>query len=93
MVETNEFANRLPPFDAGRVFLAADGELWVQRGRHDRSPAIYDRFSDSGVRIGQAQLASNQALVGIGRRHVYVAATDEDGLQTLERYPRPGGSP
>jgi hypothetical protein len=87
MVATNEFAAVLPPFE--RSVLAPDGELWVQRGRHVDSPAVWDRFDAGGRRIGQVQTAANRLVVAIGRRHLYVAATDADGLQTLERYLRP----
>jgi len=87
MVATNEFAAVLPPFE--RTVLAVDGELWVQRGRHVDAPAVWDRFDPAGRRIGQVRTAAHQQVVAIGRRHLYVAATDADGLQTLERHARP----
>jgi hypothetical protein len=89
MEETNEFAAELPPFNPAWVFLGPDGELWVGRGRHAGQPIVYDRFDPAGTRVGQVSVAANRSVVGIGRRFVYVAATDEDGLQTLERFPRP----
>lgn len=89
MVETNEFAEFLPPFHPGGVALAPDGELWVETGRHAGAPAVYDRFNSTGVRIGQVRLGPGRTLLIVGRRHLYVAATDADGLQTLERYLRP----
>jgi len=87
MVETNEFAVTLPPFD--RAVLGPDGELWVQRGRHVGAPSIWDRFDATGQRIGQFTLPDGRAVVALGLRHAYVAATDADGLQSLERYLRP----
>lgn len=87
MVETNEFAATLPPFE--RALLAPDGELWVQRGRHAGAPTVWDRFDTGGRRIGQVRTAANQLVVAIGRRHLYVSATDADGLQNLERHLRP----
>lgn len=87
MVETNEFAATLPPFD--RAVVGPDGELWVQRGRHVGAPSTWDRFDLAGRRIGQVTLPDGRAVVALGARHAYIAATDADGLQTLERYPRP----
>ena len=89
MEETNEFATELPPFNPAWVFLGPDGELWVGRSRHAGQPIIYDRFDSAGKRVGQVSVAANRSVVGIGRRFVYVAATDEDGLQQLERFSRP----
>ena len=88
--ETNEFAPELPPFNPAWVFLAPDGELWVGRSRHANGPVIYDRFDTTSKRVGQVRLDGNRLVAGIGRRFVYVAATDDDGLQRLERFPRPG---
>lgn len=87
MVETNEFAAALPPFE--RVLVAPDGEVWVQRGRHAGDPAIWDRFTPDGSRIGQVRVDRGRQVVAVGRRHLYVAAADEDGIETLERYARP----
>jgi len=87
MAASNEFAATLPMFDG--AVLALDGELWVQRGRHAGAAARYDRFNAAGVRIGQVTLTAGRRVVGIGRRFVYLAATDRDGLETLERYARP----
>ncbi len=83
----NEFAATLPMFDA--AVLAPDGELWVQRGRHAGAAVRYDRFNPAGVRIGQVTVTAERRVVGIGQRFVYLAATDQDGLETLERHLRP----
>ncbi len=89
MVESNEFAETLPPFIPAGVVLAPDGELWVERGRHAGEPAIYDRFDLDGVRTGQVMLDRGRTLLALGRTHLYVAVSDADGLQQLERYRRP----
>ena len=89
MVETNEFAETLPPFVPGGVLLAPEGELWVEVGRHARAPAVYDRFDKDGVRVGRVRLGPDRTLVAVGRRGLYVVAADDDGLQRLERYRRP----
>ena len=89
VVETNEFAPELPPFNPAWVFLAPDGELWVGRSRHAGGPVLYDRFDTTGKRLGQVRLDGNRLVTGVGRRFVYVAATGEEGLQRLERFSRP----
>jgi hypothetical protein len=90
MAEANAFAELLPPFHPRHVALAPDGELWVARGRHAGAPLVYDRFDSSGNRVGQVRLAAHREVVALGRRYAYVAATDADGLQALERFVRPG---
>jgi hypothetical protein len=87
MVETNEFAKDLPLFD--RMLLAPDGEIWVQRGRHDGEAASYDRFNESGVRVGRVRLQPSRIARAVSQRYVYVVAADSNGIETLERYPRP----
>lgn len=87
MVETNEFAATLPPFE--RALLAPDGEVWALRGRHQGAAAIYDRFDPDGRRVGQVTLPATQEVVLVGANHVYVIRRDEDGVETLARHSRP----
>jgi len=87
MVETNEFAATLPPFE--RLLIAPGGEAWVLRGRHAGADAIYDRFNPGGTRIGQVRLPAGAEVVALGQRHVYVVTRDADDLQHLARHPRP----
>jgi hypothetical protein len=88
-----EFADTKPPFDGanqGGVLVTSEGEVWVQRTRpaSDKVPT-YDVFDKTGKLVKQVSLNPNSRLVGFGKGTVYVARTDDDDLQWLQRYKRP----
>lgn len=89
MVETNEFADEHGPFDPAAIRPGADGTLWVGVTPSTRSPATFDVYARGGSRTAQVTLPPGRTLLGVGRRHLYAVATDDLGLQRLERYPRP----
>jgi hypothetical protein len=86
-----EFEETMPPF-AGRasVVTTPDGEVWVLRTRSasDKTP-IYDVFDRTGALAKRVTLNPESRVVGFGKGTVYVARTDEDDLQYLQRYARP----
>lgn len=47
--------------------------------------ALYDVVDAAGNRVRQVRLAAGETLVGFGRRAVYTATADDDGLLTLAR--------
>jgi len=49
----------------------------------------YDVFDGAGNLVAGVQLGAARRIVEIGASHVYVARTDSDDLQWLERYPLP----
>jgi len=89
IIATNEFGDRLPPFDPALVWLAPDGELWVGRWMPAGEAQVYDVFDRAGRRRFQVQLGPARQVAGLGDRRLYVTQTDEDGLQVLELYARP----
>ncbi|HXE58579.1 MAG TPA: hypothetical protein VNK43_11315 [Gemmatimonadales bacterium] len=78
-----------PPFVDQGIFLTPEGQLWVLRTRRagDKIPT-YDVFDRKGTKIGTVTLRPSSRVVGFGKGTVYVARTDEDDLQWLERYRR-----
>ena len=81
-----------PPFFSSSVPLipAADGRLLIRRSRDaDHQGYRYLVVDRRGQVSGEITIASNQAILGFGRSHVFVASTDNDGVQTLRRYPWP----
>jgi hypothetical protein len=90
-MEDIDFPETMPAF-SGRdaVLITPEGELWVSRLRaaSDKTPR-YDVFDQRGQRIGEVALRPESRVVGFGRGSVYVARSDEDDLQYLERYQRP----
>lgn len=87
MVRASAFAEFLPPFRAGELRVDARGRLWV--GRHDpiTEARRYDVFDEAGRRITEIRLGPGRRLIALGAGHAYVARTDDDGLQHVERYP------
>jgi len=86
-----EFEETMPPFvGRGSVLATPDGEVWVLRTRpaSDKIPT-YDVFDRSGALVKKVSLNPDSRVVGFGKGTVYVARTDEDDLQYLQRYKRP----
>lgn len=80
-----------PAFRAGYASVVArtNGELWILRVEPGRSGpahgALYDVVDADGRRVRQVRLAVGETLVGFGRRAIYTATADDDGLLTLAR--------
>lgn len=89
MVETQEFAPVRPAFTDRGPWLAPDGLLWVERSVVRGAPPLIDRFDARGLRRTSVVLPAGRRLVAVGRRGVYAAAADEDGIERLERFPPP----
>jgi hypothetical protein len=89
VVRGSEFAETLPAFAAGDARIDRAGRLWVGLFARAGEPRRHDVFDAQGVRIARVQLRPDRHLIALGRAHVYVAHTDPDGLQTIERYAIP----
>jgi hypothetical protein len=78
-----------PPFVERGSFVTPEGEFWIRRTTEARdSTPTYDVFDQRGAAIGRVLLQPSHRVVGMGKGVVYVARTDDDGLQWLERYRR-----
>ncbi len=90
MVGTNEFAAAMPPFDASSVVMSADGyQLWVRRSLPADSAPRYQIFDRTGAVVNEVTLPPSSELVALGASGVYLAVTDQDGLQQLELHNYP----
>jgi hypothetical protein len=79
-----------PPFLAGAVIAAANGETWVRRsGPADAPRARYDVVGADGRLVAQVSVPSTHRVLAVTARGVYVARSDADDLLYLERYPPP----
>lgn len=78
-----------PPFPGRSTWVTPEGMLWVLRSRpaSDPVPQI-DVFDQRGNLVSQVKLPENRRVVGFGNGVVYLAHTDSDDLQWLERYRR-----
>lgn len=79
-----------PPFQTNGVLAAPNARVWVLRSRaHDDPIPRYDVFDADGRVVQHVVLRANSRVVGFGRGSVFVARTDDDDLQHLERYRMP----
>lgn len=86
--ERDDWPEYLPPFMGnGAVLAAPNGQLWVlQTGASENVLPTYDIFDASGKLTGRLQLAKRSRVVGFGSNTVYVARSDQDDLQYLQRF-------
>lgn len=88
MADHDAFAETLPPFAARAPRISPEGVMWVERAQHAGESARFDLFDQSGNRIGRAVLPPGRRLLGLGRGTLYLIATDESGVERVERYRR-----
>jgi hypothetical protein len=88
MADHDAFAETLPPFAARVPRISPEGVMWVERAQHAGQPARFDLFDQTGNRVGRAVLPSGRRLLGLGRGTLYLIATDESGVERVERYRR-----
>ena len=82
-----EYPEYKPPFPARSAWVAPDGNLWLLRSRLGGDPIpTLDVFDGRGTLVGKVTLPRDRRIVGFGRNSVYMARTDADDLQWLERY-------
>ena len=88
--EPTDWPEYKPPFLQQAAVATPNGELWVLRSRPatDQVPS-YDVFDAAGKVVGKVVLPKSTRLVGFGNGTVYLARSDEDDLQYLQRYRMP----
>ena len=81
----------VPPFETSALLLGTpNGDLLVPRvPTVDHPETQYDVIDRTGRRDRQVVLARNERIVGFGLRSVYVAVTDDVGLQRIQRHAWP----
>lgn len=78
-----------PPFVANSAMATPGGQLWVERSQPAEAGRLYDVFGRDGNLMRQVKLSADRRIVGFGKGTVYVARSDDDELQYLERYGMP----
>jgi hypothetical protein len=75
------------PFSTEAVWSAPNGDTWVfhNRAARDRVP-VAEVFNARGQLIGKVVLPERTRLVGFGAKSVYLARSDDDDLQYLQRH-------
>jgi len=87
--EPSGWPNYLPPLRSGGVKFAPDGLLWLERATRFGARPVVDVIDENGKAIRRIQLPSGTRLVGFGLRSVYLARSDQDNLEWLEKYQLP----
>ncbi len=88
MATRNTFAEAKPAFTDGALIQGPDNTLWVERSIRLGEAPLWDVFDGNGRHISRVRLRAKHQLAGVGARFLYVIATDDDGVQRLERYSR-----
>ena len=79
------------PFQTqGALLASSDGRLVIHRMQTASAPHTrYDVVDRRGALAVQVSMPENERIVGFGAKSVYVAVTDDDGIQRLRRHPWP----
>ena len=86
LARDNTFAKEKPPITDAMPLVTPTGELWVERSGPAGAPSMWDVFDENGQMVRRYRFPAGRRLVALGRETAYAIATDEDGLQKLERY-------
>ena len=82
-----EYPEFKPPFPSRSAWVAPDGNMWLLRSRLGGDPVpTLDVFDGRGTLVGKVTIPKDRRIVGFGANSVYMAKTDSDDLQWLERY-------
>jgi hypothetical protein len=92
IAEYQDHADVHPPFTEITPLVGPDGSLWVERSVQLGVPQTWDVIGANGVLAGRLQMPRGRRLASLGPRWLYAVATDDDGLQHLERYAHPGST-
>lgn len=84
-----EWPEFIRPF-SGALLTAPDGNLWIRReaSTANLNPP-YDVVNRRGQLAARVAVGQNVNIIGFGTGVVYTVATDDNGIQKLERRPMP----
>jgi hypothetical protein len=89
-----EWPEFVPPYLGNALIPASDGTLWIQRTPSTRNVMPpYDVINRRGELAARISTGKDVNVIGFGVRVVYTVATDDNGIQTLQRRPMPTVKP
>ena len=88
-IDSYQWPETKPPFNAGSVRVAPDGTAWVGRYVSAGERPLIDVFDGGGNHVAVIQLPAGREVVGFGSGSVFLARGDDLGFMWLERYERP----
>jgi hypothetical protein len=65
---------------------APNGQVWVQKHMPFDVPPTYDVIDTAGKVVSRVVLPKKTRLLGFGAGTIYLARSDEDDLQYVQRY-------
>ena len=76
----------MPPFLGEALLTAPDGRLWIRRAPTAANPdPPYDVIDRKGALVARVAAGKDVQVVGFGRASVFTVATDDNGIQKLQR--------
>ena len=87
--EPSKWPEYLPPFMPDAVRFASDGMLWIRRTTGAGAPATFDIIDAQGRVAAKLELPTRTRLVGFGNGTIYLARTDDQEMEYLDRYRLP----
>lgn len=85
-IDSMKWPETMPPFVESEIYVTHEGDVWVERSMPAAAPVHIDIFGADANWKRQITLPAGREIVGFGARVVYLARTDDLGLQWLERY-------
>lgn len=84
-----EWPTHFPAFLPKALRFDLGGRLWIRRAGPRTAETYYDVVDAKGGRELRVSVGVGSEIIGFGRRHLYRLTTDEDGLQSIQRYYMP----
>ena len=76
----------MPPFLGEALVSAPDGRLWIRRApTATNSDPPYDVIDRKGALVARVAVGKDVQVLGFGRAAVFTVASDDNGIQTLQR--------
>jgi hypothetical protein len=85
-VSESAWPEHIPPFLEGALRFDAEGRLWIARtpvGGRDRE---YDVVGRNAAVVARIAVPAESRVVAFGARAIYLARSDADGFERLERH-------
>lgn len=81
-----DWPESVPAFLPGSLLPAPDGLLWIRRTGTAADPSPpYDVIDRRGALVARVMAGTDVQVIGFGRAAVYTVATDDNGIQRLQR--------
>lgn len=87
--EPESWPERLPAFPKDALRFGLDGLLWIRVSTGIKKHSVYDLIDENARRVRRVVFERGGRLVGFGESSVYVARTNAEEVEILERFRLP----